>query len=97
MVGDKLWFIKSNKQIAAVADYVSHTKRLTGPLINITYSDKELGWKNMAKADIQINFENLKEINDPNFKYQFNFISEVTLNNQMNSYMNMGHEYEKLP
>jgi hypothetical protein len=95
-IGDKLWFIKYNKQIIGVADYKSHTKRMLGPLINLTYSDKELGWENMSKIDTEIKFENLKDIDNINFKYQFNFISDVTLNNQMNSYMNMGHEYEKL-
>lgn len=92
--GDKLWFMKSNHEIVGVAIYKSHTQRLVGPLISLTYSDQELGWKNMKKIDTQIDFENYIETH--NLKYNFSFISDVTLNNQMNSYMNMEREYEKL-
>jgi len=94
--GDKLWFINKKKQIFCVANYKHHNKRLFGPLINLTKTNEELGWANMNKVNIEIHYENLKDIEDKNLKYHFDFISQVILNDVSSSHMNMEHEYEKL-
>ena len=95
-IGDKLWSINKKKQIFCVANYKHHNKRLFGPLINLTKTNEELGWANMNKVDIEIHYENLKDIEDKNMKYHFDFISQVILNDVSSSHMNMEHEYEKL-
>ena len=95
-IGDKLWFINKKKQIFGVATYKHHNKRLFGPLINLTKTNEELGWANMNKVNIEIHYENLKDIEDKNLKYHFDFISQVILNDPSCSHMNMEHEYEKL-
>jgi hypothetical protein len=45
--GDRLWFVKNKSQgkLIAVATYCSHNKRELGPLIDISLSNEELGWK----------------------------------------------------
>ena len=94
--GDKLWFINKKKEIIGVCDYIIHNKRIFGPLINLTKTNEELGWKNMNKVDIEIHYNNLLEIEDKNLKYHFDFISQVILNDYSCSHMNMDHLYKKI-
>lgn len=46
--GDRLWFVtsKTNGKLIAVATYRSHNKREFGPLINLHFTNEELGWEN---------------------------------------------------
>lgn len=63
--GDKLWFITSypyGSKIYAVATFVKTAKRELGPLISVTMTDEEIGWKpgpNGANWDTEIRFKDL--------------------------------------
>ena len=94
--GDKLWFINKKKEIIGVCDYICHNKRLFGPLINLTKTNEELGWKNMNKVDIEIHYDNLMEIGDKNLKYHYDFISQVILNDVSCSHINLNQYITKL-
>jgi hypothetical protein len=65
---DKIWFIcntepRSGKygKIMAVADFQSKNERNTGPLIALTPSNEELGWKGKrgGQSDTEIHYTNL--------------------------------------
>ena len=67
--GDRLWFVKkkSNGKLIAVATYRSHNSRQTGPLINVSLSDEELGWRGGGtdwNADIEIHYTDLYGLKD---------------------------------
>ena len=94
--GDKLWFINKKKEIIGVCDYINHNKRLFGPLINLTKTNEELGWKNMNKVNIEIHYDNLLEIGDKNLKYHYDFISQVILNDVSCSHINLNQYITKL-
>jgi hypothetical protein len=49
----------------------------------------------MDKVNLEIHY-NLKVLDIKDFKYNFDFISHVILNEAKCSQMNMYHEYEKL-
>lgn len=63
---DRLWFIKAktNGKIIAVANYKKHQKRELGPLINISRTDKELGWVTDKTWDIEVIYDNIYLLND---------------------------------
>jgi predicted secreted protein len=59
--GDRLWFIKSKSygKIIAVSIYRTHRERELGPLINVSLSNEELGWRNNnGEWDIEIHYTN---------------------------------------
>lgn len=61
---DRLWFVKSKHQgkVVAVATYRLHNKREFGPLVDISLSDKELGWTGSGtdwSADVEIHYSDL--------------------------------------
>ena len=59
---DVLWFIKSNSQglIYGVSKFKSLNKRIIGPLITISKTNKELGWTDTdGDWDIEIHYDNL--------------------------------------
>jgi hypothetical protein len=67
--GDKLWFVvsKSGGKIIAVADFVSQSKRIFGPLLDLSLTDEELGWScNVGDYDIEIHYTNLYNISSLN-------------------------------
>jgi hypothetical protein len=63
--GDNLWFIKGKPyggEIYAVAKFVKTNKRQLGPLISVTMTDEELGWKsgpNGSNWDTEIHFKDI--------------------------------------
>lgn len=63
---DRLWFIKAktNGKIIAVANYKKHQKRELGPLINISKTNKELGWSGGDDWDIEIIYDNIYLLDD---------------------------------
>jgi hypothetical protein len=75
--GDCLWFIKnqSQGQLIAVATYCSHNYREFGPLINISFTNEELGWTDnkisLNQIDIEICFKDLYELE------QYNMLTQI--------------------
>jgi len=60
--GDLLWFVKgqSKGQIVAVATFTGTKKRVLGPLINLTLSNKELGWtETTGEWDTEVHYKDL--------------------------------------
>lgn len=67
--GDILWFVTSNSKgkAIAVADFKELKERQTGPLVNFTQTNEELGWtKSEGDWDIEIHFNELYNINELN-------------------------------
>jgi predicted secreted protein len=67
--GDRLWFVKNKSQgkIVAVATYRSHNSRELGPLIDISLTNKELGWQGSGtdwSADVEVHYTELYGLND---------------------------------
>ena len=62
--GDCLWFIqnKSKGKVIAVATYVSHKKRELGPLVDVSFNNKELGWEGNENWDTEIHYDNLYNV-----------------------------------
>lgn len=72
--GDILWFIlgKSKGRALSVAEYISNNKRELGPLINITYTDEELGWtEKKGDWDYEVHFKNMLIV------YRLNLLTEI--------------------
>jgi len=60
--GDLLWFIKgaSKGQIVAVATYTGIKERILGPLIELTPTNKELGWdRTEGEWDTEVHYKDL--------------------------------------
>jgi hypothetical protein len=60
--GDILWFVTSNSngKAIAVSVFKEMKKRITGPLINISLTNEELGWTDGdGEWDIEINYIDL--------------------------------------
>ena len=61
--GDRLWFVKNNShgKLFAVASYDSHNERLFGPLIDISMTNEELGWRGGPEwtSEIEIHYTDL--------------------------------------
>lgn len=60
--GDRLWFIKSktNGRVIAVSTYRSHNVREFGPILNLSLTNEELGWKNGGSdSDTEIHYTDL--------------------------------------
>ena len=67
--GDRLWFVKSKSQgkLVAVATYCAHNTREIGLLIDVSLTDKELGWTGGGidwNADIEIHYTDLYGLNN---------------------------------
>ncbi|MHA1510129.1 MAG: hypothetical protein ACTSRX_00245 [Promethearchaeota archaeon] len=67
--GDRLWFVKSKSKgkLVAVATYCSYNAREFGNLIDISLSDKELGWNGGGtewSADVEVHYTDLYGLND---------------------------------
>jgi hypothetical protein len=63
--GDILWFVKSksNGHLIAVATFTGLKERVTGPLIDLTPSNEELGWtKTEGDWDIEVHYTDLYNI-----------------------------------
>lgn len=64
---DVLWFVKgaSKGQIIAVATFTSMNKRIIGPIIDLTLTNKELGWdKTEGEWDTEVHYKNLYNLTD---------------------------------
>ncbi len=62
--GDRLWFVKnnSNGKVIAVATYRSHNTRVFGPLIDVSMTNEELGWRKDGSTwtnDMEIHYSDL--------------------------------------
>jgi hypothetical protein len=57
--GDQLWFVQSGGRLLAVATYTKQVKRDIGPLIAITYTNEELGWKEDELCDTEVHYKDL--------------------------------------
>ena len=67
--GDRLWFVtsKSNGKIIAVSTYRSHNKREFGPLIDLSFTNEELGWENDTTnwvSDTEIHYTDLYNLSN---------------------------------
>jgi len=65
--GDILWFIKNKTegQAIAVATFTKTCERELGPLVSLTASDEELGWKREFQQkgwDTEVHYEKLYDI-----------------------------------
>ena len=63
--GDILWFVtgKSRGHLVAVTTYKSMNNRIIGPLINHSFTNKDLGWTEQeGDWDIEIHYSNLYNI-----------------------------------
>ena len=72
--GDLLWFVKSktNGQIVAVATFTRTNMRILGPLIELTFTNSELGWdKTEGEWDTEVHYKDLYNLT------QCNLISEI--------------------
>lgn len=63
--GDRLWFVKnkSDGKLLGVATYCSHNRREFGPLIDISLTNNELGWRGDWKIDIEIYYTDFYGLN----------------------------------
>jgi hypothetical protein len=68
MPGDKLWFTKTKTKpsckVIAVATFVSLVKRETGPLIDITPDNYEIGLKYYDDWQTEIHYTDLYDMTD---------------------------------
>ena len=65
--GDILWFVTGNSKakLIAVATFVRSQKRELGPLVNLTYTNEELGWTDSdGNWDIEIHYTNLYNLTE---------------------------------
>ncbi len=65
---DVLWFVKNKSKgaIIAMAKYKKYEKRINGPLINISYTNEELGWNKINNIDYIIEYKDLYNIYNNN-------------------------------
>tara|TARA_B100000767_G_scaffold116803_1_gene111471 strand:- start:2819 stop:3277 length:459 start_codon:yes stop_codon:yes gene_type:complete len=67
--GDILWFITSNSkgQAIAISTFIEIKKRCVGPLINLSKTNKELGWdESNGDWDMEIHYKDLINISNLN-------------------------------
>lgn len=60
--GDVLWFVKSKSkgQIVAMATFTETRERIIGPIIDLTLTNKELGWdKTDGEWDTEVHYKDL--------------------------------------
>lgn len=72
--GDLLWFVTggSNGQIVAVATFTGIKERILGPLIELTYTNSELGWtETEGNWDTEVHYKDLYNLT------QCNLFSEI--------------------
>ena len=67
--GDRLWFVtnKSHGKLIAVATYRSHNTRDFGPLIDISFTNEELGWTGSGHdwtSNVEVHYTDLYGLND---------------------------------
>ena len=89
--GDILWFVtsKTHGHAIAVATYNHMKKREIGPLVNITYSNEELGWtETNGEWDTEIHFEEL---------YNISKLDLLTKIKSPRTYRNYSDNIDKIP
>jgi len=65
--GDLLWFVTGNSKgkLVAVATFVRSQKRELGPLLNLTYTNEELGWTDSdGNWDTEIHYTHLYNVTE---------------------------------
>ena len=63
--GDVLWFVKSKSkgQIVAMATFTETRERIIGPIIDLTLTNKELGWdKTDGDWDTEVHYKDLYDL-----------------------------------
>jgi hypothetical protein len=68
-IGDYLWFVKgnSNGKIKSVAIFTGIQDRIIGPIIDITFNNRELGWTEKdGNWDKEIHYKNLHDLDSNN-------------------------------
>lgn len=94
--GDRLWFVKSksNGKIIAVATFVSFKRRELGPLIDITYTNEELGWTNQeGEWDIELHYNNLYNLTESELYSEIKGTATIRLYKSETSKINLPNEY----
>lgn len=94
--GDRLWFVqsKSNGKIIAVATLVSFKKRELGPLIDVSYTNEELGWtKQKGEWDIEVHYTDLYNLTDCNLYSEIIGTSTIRMFNVNKCKVNLPNEY----
>jgi hypothetical protein len=93
--GDILWFVKSktNGQIVAVATFTDTKKRILGPLIELTFTNKELGWdKTEGEWDTEVHYKDLYNLSQCNLISQIKGAAGIRIYND-NCKINLITEY----
>jgi hypothetical protein len=66
--GDRLWFVtsRSHGKLMAVATYRSHNMREFGPLIDVSFTNEELGWTGSGPdwtSNVEVHYTDLYGLN----------------------------------
>lgn len=100
--GDILWFIlgNSNGKIKALSIFKSCNKREIGPLINLSQTDEELGWKKTYIDDewnYEIKYTDLYDISSLELLTNIEFHNSICNYNDSDSCLiDIIHEYNKI-
>ena len=92
--GDRMWFITSNSNGHAigVATFTHQNDRSFGPLLNLSMTDKELGWEGDCGWDKEIHYEQLYDISHLNLQTNIKGASSRRKYNE-NCAINLPEEY----
>jgi len=64
---DILWFVRTKGILVGVATYVGHGPRVLGDIIDLSKTNKELGWtKQKGEWDIEVHYKDLYDIEASN-------------------------------
>ncbi len=97
--GDKLWFIKSNSKGKAisVATFLTTQKRELGPLIDVSYTNEELGWvKQKGDWDIEVHYKDLYNIYDCDMCTNIQSPLVIRIYNPEKCSLNLPEEYKNI-
>jgi hypothetical protein len=99
--GDRVWFILNKKgggdggKIAAVATIKIIQKRELGPLINVSLSNEELGWKN-GDWDYELYYNDLYNVNPCNLCTEIIGAAVIRQYRVNNCAVNLHTEYDNI-
>ena len=80
--GDLLWFItgKSKGHIVAVATFTGTKERILGPLVELTYTNSELGWtKTKGDWNTEVHYKDLYNLTQCNLFSEIRCTSTIML------------------
>lgn len=95
--GDHLWFVpgKSKGKIIALAIFEKQAQRIMGPLLNLTETNEELGWKGSDEDwDTEIHYSNLYNLTDCDLITEIQSPCVVRLYTCSNCKLNLPEEFK---